>query len=162
VWPICGCLWYFIPVSTGEKESLTHGYSSVGVFESLCHHMCNNGLLFENPPACFVNSMPRAIHVNPLYSCLNCYSYFILTYSEKDTKIKTKKDTDSSKTLVPVPELVKVTKDRKIPSELKCPMCQNLLNDAVLIPCCGTSYCDECKFSLGTLSTRTTRTTKFE
>lgn len=34
---------------------------------------------------------------------------------------------------------------KKVPSELKCPTCSNLLTDAVLIPCCGTSYCDECK-----------------
>ncbi|XP_067042946.1 E3 ubiquitin-protein ligase RBBP6-like [Acropora muricata] len=33
---------------------------------------------------------------------------------------------------------------KKVPSELKCPTCSNLLTDAVLIPCCGTSYCDEC------------------
>ena len=37
--------------------------------------------------------------------------------------------------------------NKKLPSELKCPMCNNLLTDAVLIPCCGTSYCDDCKWS---------------
>ncbi|KNC98149.1 cleavage polyadenylation factor subunit MPE1 [Spizellomyces punctatus DAOM BR117] len=31
-----------------------------------------------------------------------------------------------------------------VPSELACPLCTKLLRDAVLIPCCGTSYCDEC------------------
>ena len=34
---------------------------------------------------------------------------------------------------------------KKVPAELQCPMCKNLLSDAVLIPCCGTSYCDDCK-----------------
>ncbi|XP_068674957.1 E3 ubiquitin-protein ligase RBBP6-like isoform X1 [Montipora foliosa] len=34
--------------------------------------------------------------------------------------------------------------NKKVPSELKCPTCSNLLTDAVLIPCCGTSYCDDC------------------
>ena len=40
------------------------------------------------------------------------------------------------------PELQKV----EIPEDLKCPLCNNLLNDAVLIPCCGSSFCDECNF----------------
>ena len=34
---------------------------------------------------------------------------------------------------------------KEIPAPLQCPMCKKLLNDAVVIPCCGTSYCDECK-----------------
>ena len=35
---------------------------------------------------------------------------------------------------------------KSVPVELQCPMCKKLLHDAVLIPCCGTSYCDECKY----------------
>jgi len=35
--------------------------------------------------------------------------------------------------------------DKKIPGELLCLICNNLLSDAVVIPCCGNSYCDECK-----------------
>ncbi|XP_069566073.1 E3 ubiquitin-protein ligase RBBP6-like isoform X1 [Brachyistius frenatus] len=31
-----------------------------------------------------------------------------------------------------------------IPSELLCVICQDLLSDAVVIPCCGNSYCDDC------------------
>ncbi|CAB1452202.1 unnamed protein product [Pleuronectes platessa] len=31
-----------------------------------------------------------------------------------------------------------------IPSELLCPICKDLLTDAVVIPCCGNSYCDDC------------------
>jgi len=38
----------------------------------------------------------------------------------------------------------KDTANKKVPSELRCPTCNNLLADAVLIPCCGTSYCDDC------------------
>ncbi|XP_027053177.1 E3 ubiquitin-protein ligase RBBP6-like isoform X2 [Pocillopora damicornis] len=34
--------------------------------------------------------------------------------------------------------------NKKVPAELRCPSCSNLLTDAVLIPCCGTSYCDDC------------------
>lgn len=40
------------------------------------------------------------------------------------------------------PELPKV----EIPDDLKCSLCTNLLQDAVLIPCCGNSFCDECNF----------------
>ncbi|XP_042171343.1 E3 ubiquitin-protein ligase RBBP6-like [Oncorhynchus tshawytscha] len=31
-----------------------------------------------------------------------------------------------------------------IPDELLCPICNDLMNDAVVIPCCGNSYCDDC------------------
>ncbi|XP_028313230.1 E3 ubiquitin-protein ligase RBBP6-like [Gouania willdenowi] len=31
-----------------------------------------------------------------------------------------------------------------IPDNLLCPICTKLMIDAVLIPCCGNSYCDEC------------------
>ncbi|XP_060946732.1 E3 ubiquitin-protein ligase RBBP6-like, partial [Limanda limanda] len=31
-----------------------------------------------------------------------------------------------------------------IPEELLCLICQDLLSDAVVIPCCGNSYCDDC------------------
>jgi E3 ubiquitin-protein ligase RBBP6 len=31
-----------------------------------------------------------------------------------------------------------------IPESLKCSLCNGLLNDAVLIPCCGYSFCDDC------------------
>lgn len=33
----------------------------------------------------------------------------------------------------------------RIAQEYQCPMCRELLTDAVLTPCCGTAYCDECK-----------------
>ena len=31
-----------------------------------------------------------------------------------------------------------------IPSELLCPICHELLTDAVMMPCCAGSACDEC------------------
>ncbi len=31
------------------------------------------------------------------------------------------------------------------PDELLCLICKDLMTDAVVIPCCGNSYCDECK-----------------
>uniref|UniRef100_A0A6B2FXK4 E3 ubiquitin-protein ligase RBBP6 (Trinotate prediction) n=1 Tax=Myxobolus squamalis TaxID=59785 RepID=A0A6B2FXK4_MYXSQ len=30
------------------------------------------------------------------------------------------------------------------PDFLCCPLCSNVLDNAVLIPCCGSSYCDHC------------------
>ena len=43
------------------------------------------------------------------------------------------------------PEPAPEDDDKKIPGELLCLICNNLLTDAVVIPCCGNSYCDECK-----------------
>ena len=33
----------------------------------------------------------------------------------------------------------------EIPEELQCAICKNVLHDAVMIPCCSNSYCDDCK-----------------
>ncbi|KAM4717525.1 uncharacterized protein FYW61_017593 isoform 2-T2 [Anableps anableps] len=35
-------------------------------------------------------------------------------------------------------------KEEPIPDELLCLICHDLLTDAVVIPCCGNSYCDDC------------------
>lgn len=32
-----------------------------------------------------------------------------------------------------------------VPEELLCVICHDLLSDAVVIPCCGNSYCDDCE-----------------
>lgn len=32
-----------------------------------------------------------------------------------------------------------------VPDELLCLICRDLLSDAVVIPCCGNSYCDDCE-----------------
>ncbi|NXX85503.1 RBBP6 ligase, partial [Urocolius indicus] len=34
--------------------------------------------------------------------------------------------------------------DEPIPEELLCPLCEEMMFDAALTPCCGSSYCDEC------------------
>ncbi|GIX75983.1 e3 ubiquitin-protein ligase RBBP6 [Caerostris extrusa] len=34
--------------------------------------------------------------------------------------------------------------EAEMPEELLCMFCKDLLQDAVLIPCCGNSFCDEC------------------
>ena len=44
-----------------------------------------------------------------------------------------------SKPMAPVKEVL------LIPDELKCSMCSELMKDAVIIQCCGESFCDECK-----------------
>lgn len=35
-----------------------------------------------------------------------------------------------------------------IPEDLLCNLCSDLLTDAIMMPCCGTSFCDECKHSV--------------
>ncbi|NWZ60858.1 RBBP6 ligase, partial [Haliaeetus albicilla] len=35
--------------------------------------------------------------------------------------------------------------DDPVPDELLCLICKDLMTDAAVIPCCGNSYCDECK-----------------
>ena len=41
---------------------------------------------------------------------------------------------------------------KKIPGELLCQLCKDLLTDAVVISCCGNSFCDECKWEKFDLS----------
>ena len=36
-------------------------------------------------------------------------------------------------------------KEENIPPELICSICNELVKEAVIIPCCGESFCDECK-----------------
>lgn len=38
-----------------------------------------------------------------------------------------------------------VVEKPEIPEDLLCNVCKDLLADAVMIPCCGNSFCDECK-----------------
>eukprot|EP00216_Chloropicon_sp_CCMP2111_P001646 CAMPEP_0198238278 /NCGR_PEP_ID=MMETSP1446-20131203/3974_1 /TAXON_ID=1461542 ORGANISM="Unidentified sp, Strain CCMP2111" /NCGR_SAMPLE_ID=MMETSP1446 /ASSEMBLY_ACC=CAM_ASM_001112 /LENGTH=577 /DNA_ID=CAMNT_0043920669 /DNA_START=333 /DNA_END=2066 /DNA_ORIENTATION=- len=40
--------------------------------------------------------------------------------------------------------LLKGKETKMIPAELKCLICQGVINDAVLITCCQTSFCDSC------------------
>ncbi|KAK9878753.1 hypothetical protein WA026_023733 [Henosepilachna vigintioctopunctata] len=43
---------------------------------------------------------------------------------------------------VPAPIVHELKPD--IPEDLVCSICSDLLTDAVMIPCCGNSFCDEC------------------
>lgn len=37
-----------------------------------------------------------------------------------------------------------ISEKTEIPEDLICGICKNLFTDAVMIPCCGSSFCDEC------------------
>lgn len=37
-----------------------------------------------------------------------------------------------------------VEQKKEIPEDLLCTICKNIFKDAVMIPCCGSSFCDEC------------------
>uniref|UniRef100_A0A8C4SW61 RING-type domain-containing protein n=1 Tax=Erpetoichthys calabaricus TaxID=27687 RepID=A0A8C4SW61_ERPCA len=45
-------------------------------------------------------------------------------------------------------EPVFIEKKEPVPSELLCLICGDIMVDAVVIPCCGSSYCDDCIRSL--------------
>ena len=36
-------------------------------------------------------------------------------------------------------------KEEVVPPELTCPICKELVQDAVIILCCSESFCDSCK-----------------
>lgn len=38
-----------------------------------------------------------------------------------------------------------IEKKQEVPEDLICSICKDLFTDAVMIPCCGSSFCDECK-----------------
>lgn len=35
--------------------------------------------------------------------------------------------------------------EETVPPELTCKVCKELVRDAVIIPCCAESFCDECE-----------------
>merc|ERR1739848_614163 len=41
-------------------------------------------------------------------------------------------------------KVLKGRDEQVVPEEFKCPICQKLIRDAVLIICCKSSYCDKC------------------
>ncbi|XP_044252807.1 E3 ubiquitin-protein ligase RBBP6 isoform X2 [Tribolium madens] len=51
--------------------------------------------------------------------------------------------TYTQKQTAPAPLPVQELKP-EIPEDLLCSICSDLLTDAVMIPCCGNSFCDEC------------------
>ncbi|XP_026468262.1 E3 ubiquitin-protein ligase RBBP6-like isoform X2 [Ctenocephalides felis] len=44
----------------------------------------------------------------------------------------------------PIKQTTVVENKVEIPEDLQCMICKDLLSDAVMIPCCGSSFCDEC------------------
>lgn len=57
-------------------------------------------------------------------------------------------DSSKRKVMAPVVEPEKET----IPPELTCYICKELVRDAVIIPCCAESFCDECEYFVFGLS----------
>ncbi|XP_033150691.1 E3 ubiquitin-protein ligase RBBP6 [Drosophila busckii] len=47
-------------------------------------------------------------------------------------------DQETSKFKIPIEN------DQDIPEDLICGICRNIFVDAVMIPCCGSSFCDDC------------------
>ncbi|CRL04444.1 CLUMA_CG017529, isoform A [Clunio marinus] len=44
----------------------------------------------------------------------------------------------------PPPQNMFIEEKREIPEDLVCAICKGIFKDAVMIPCCGSSFCDEC------------------
>lgn len=57
-------------------------------------------------------------------------------------KKATKSDFPAGAKVAAAPVMTRI--ERKTPDEMNCPLCRKLMTDAVLIPCCGRSYCDDC------------------
>lgn len=55
----------------------------------------------------------------------------------------TKKDDKPVQQPAPPP----IEQKQEIPEDLICSICKNIFVDAVMIPCCGSSFCDECKLT---------------
>ncbi|XP_053966531.1 E3 ubiquitin-protein ligase RBBP6 [Anastrepha ludens] len=54
-------------------------------------------------------------------------------------------DKDDKDTAVDFPEpTVAIESKKEIPEDLICSICKDLFVDAVMIPCCGSSFCDDC------------------
>lgn len=43
------------------------------------------------------------------------------------------------------PNIMEDDRKQDIPDDLICNICNDLFVDAVMIPCCGSSFCDDCK-----------------
>lgn len=87
------------------------------------------------------------------HSCLSSTSGILasayLSYSDAYQKGKpvTKNDFPVGADVPDAPQLP-VKEVRTVPEELRCPLCKEIMESASLIPCCGTSFCDECKLEL--------------
>jgi len=69
------------------------------------------------------------------------YAVPVIDYEAYQAPKKEKKPfiEDTTDTKAAAPEF-------EIPLDLRCPLCTNLLQDAVMTPCCGNSFCDECLY----------------
>lgn len=76
------------------------------------------------------------IHAHKIYNIYNCY-FFFCSQAYKEGKKERPPFSQDPEPVVEKPE---------IPEDLLCNICKDLLTDAVMIPCCGNSFCDECKF----------------
>uniref|UniRef100_A0A182IJJ9 Uncharacterized protein n=1 Tax=Anopheles atroparvus TaxID=41427 RepID=A0A182IJJ9_ANOAO len=54
------------------------------------------------------------------------------------------KDKDAEKNPAMQPVQMPPEEKQVIPEDLICSICKDLFTDAVMIPCCGSSFCDEC------------------
>ncbi|KAM7386576.1 hypothetical protein PAMA_009268 [Pampus argenteus] len=70
----------------------------------------------------------------------NCGRYAIPTIDAEAYNIGKKEKPP----FVPQEKPKSEAEDDPVPDELVCLICHDLLSDAVLIPCCGNSYCDDC------------------
>lgn len=76
--------------------------------------------------------VPLLIQIN--YFLLNIISYFVGFHNH------------FRETSADFPEpTVSIEKKKEIPDDLICSICKDLFVDAVMIPCCGSSFCDDCK-----------------
>ncbi len=46
-------------------------------------------------------------------------------------------------------EALEAPEEVEVPPELTCSLCKELMKDAVTIPCCGASFCDDCEQEVG-------------
>lgn len=54
------------------------------------------------------------------------------------------RDKDPENNPIIQPSQVPPEEKQVIPEDLICSICKDLFTDAVMIPCCGSSFCDEC------------------
>ena len=65
-------------------------------------------------------------------------------FSNSDAYKNPKKDAPP---FLPVKQDPKQGEKKKLPTEITCPLCKELMNDAVSTGCCARSFCDDCKHS---------------
>ena len=69
--------------------------------------------------------------VNPNYLSLLYRQAYLQGKKEKPPFVKSSSPTSEAA-------------EKMIPGELLCPLCKDIVTDAVVVSCCGNSYCDDC------------------